>query len=53
MKKLTKKYTKKSPKDETEKKRCLLLSVLQAMTVGRVDVDTECSEITEWLTVVV
>lgn len=49
--KMMKKYAKRSPKDETEKKRRLLVSVLKGMTVGRVDVDAECSDIndeSEW-----
>ena len=51
VRKMMKKYAKKSPKDETEKKRRLLVSVLKGMTVGRVDVDAECSDIndeSEW-----
>ena len=45
--KMMKKYAKRSPKDETEKKRRLLVSVLKGMTVDRVDVNAECSDIND------
>ena len=48
VKKLTKNTRKNHQRLRQKKKRRLLLSVLQTMTVGRVDVDTECSEIAEW-----